>query len=411
MRTPTRTLAVAGVLTAALLVAGCGAGGVGGEGGDGGGEPSGKLLLQPAAAQGPNPFTRSAATAPSSPARTPRRDPSAPRTVSGGTPGLYGGTERVGSCAVERQIADLTADRSRTNAFAGVAGVSPAAVPDYLRRLAPVVLRADTRVTDHGYRDGRASGFQSVLQAGTAVLVDDRGVPRVRCACGNPLTPPVPLRSGAVVDGRPWSGYRPAQVIVVTPGEQVMTELTIIDSARHTWIERRIDHDCRHDHVVPPPRPEPPTPTPAPTASPGDGTPFAPLRPAPDCASPTAPVVPGTTVPVAPGTTAPGEPYDERCPASTGTTALPPATMPPATMPPATLPPATRPPATPPETPEVPSDGARPAVPVDPETEIGPETVPDTPDLPDGGGLIPDEPAAPTGAGTLLDSPTDIFGV
>ncbi|PZT71125.1 hypothetical protein DN402_02310 [Streptomyces sp. SW4] len=50
------------------------------------------------------------------------------------------------------------------------------------------MLRADTRVTGHGLRGGRPVGGQAVLQAGTAVLVDDRGVPRVRCAGGNPLT-------------------------------------------------------------------------------------------------------------------------------------------------------------------------------------------------------------------------------
>ncbi|EFH29027.1 MULTISPECIES: DUF6777 domain-containing protein [Streptomyces] len=201
MRTPTRTLVTACALAAALLVAGCG-----GAGDENSVEATGELFLQPAQAQGPSPFTRSAATTAAPLTRTPRLDPTAPRTVSGGTPGLYGGTERVGSCDVPRQIVDLTADPSRTRAFAQVAGVSPAAVPDYLRGLAPVVLRADTRVTDHGYRGGKASGFQAVLQAGTAVLVDNRGVPRVRCACGNPLTPPVAMRSGAVVSGQPWSG-------------------------------------------------------------------------------------------------------------------------------------------------------------------------------------------------------------
>src|SRR6185436_18143448 len=34
-------------------------------------------------------------------------------------------------------------------------------------------------------------GFLAVLRRGTAVLVDDEGVPRVKCYCGNPLLPPV----------------------------------------------------------------------------------------------------------------------------------------------------------------------------------------------------------------------------
>ncbi|MFF7639683.1 DUF6777 domain-containing protein [Streptomyces canus] len=387
MRTPTRTLVAACVLAAALLVAGCG-----GAGDESSAEATGELLLQPAQAQGPRPFTRSAATTAAPHTRAPRPDSAAPRTVSGGTPGLYGGTERVGSCDVPRQVDDLTAAPSRTRAFAQVAGVSPASVPDYLRGLAPVVLRADTHVTDHGYRGGRASGFQSVLQAGTAVLVDNRGVPRVRCACGNPLTPPVAMRGGAVISGQPWSGYRPAQVIVVTPSEQLVTDITIIDLVGNSWIERRIDHDCRHDHVVPPPTPEPPTPT-APagdSASPDTSFGADPQRPAPDCPTPTALATPGATVTPGPTTTPTGKPYDEGCHAPTAT-GTPPST-------------------TRPGTPVVPPDGTRTTGPVDPGTGIGPETVPDTPDLPDGGGLIPDEPAAPTGTDTVFDSPTDVFG-
>jgi hypothetical protein len=385
VRRPTRTLVTACALAAALLVAGCG-----GAGGENSAEATGELFLQPARAQGPSPFTRSAAIAAAPLTRTPRLDPTAPRTLSGGTPGLYGGTERVGSCDVPRQIDDLTADPSRTRAFAQVAGVSPAAVPDYLRGLAPVVLRADTRVTDHGYRGGRASGFQSVLQAGTAVLVDNRGVPRVRCACGNPLTPPVAMRGGAVISGQPWSGYRPTQVIVVAPSEQLVTDITIIDLADHSWIERRIDHDCRHDHAVPPPTPEPLTPTAPPGDSASPDTPFGadPQRPAPDCPTRTATATPGATVTPDPTATPTAKPYDEACPAPTGT------------------PPAPKRPGTP----VLPPDGTRTTVPVDPGTGIGPETVPDTPDLPDGGGLIPDEPAAPTGTGTVFGSPTDVFG-
>lgn len=364
MRTPTRTLVTACALAAALLVAGCGVDG----GGDNTAAARGELFLQPAAAQGPDPFTRSAAITPPPLTRTPPRDPDAPRTVSGGTPGLYGGTVRVAGCDVARQIDDLTSDRSRTNAFAQVAGIPPASVPDYLRGLAPVVLRADTRVTDHGYRDGRASGRQSVLQAGTAVLVDDRGVPRVRCACGNPLTPPVEIRGGVVVGGQPWPGYRLARTVVVAPSAQVITDIRIIDLVDHSWIERRIDHDCRHDHVVPRPRPQPSTL--------GDGTPLTPESAARDCGTPTPTPTPTATVkPTVPTTPPPAMRHPTR-----------------------------------PGTPVVPPGGTRTTAPADPETGIGPETVPDTPDLPDGGGLIPDAPAEPAGADAVFGSPTHVFG-
>ncbi|MFC8427188.1 DUF6777 domain-containing protein [Streptomyces sp. NPDC057253] len=380
MRRPTGTLVTVCALVAALLVTGFGR-----DGDRSAAEPPGELLLQPAAARGPDPFTRSAviptATAPatvSAVTRTPQRDATTPRSVSGGTPGLYGGTAGAGSCDVERQLADLTADRRKVNAFAQVASVSPASVPRHLRGLAPVVLRADTRVTDHGYRAGRASGFQAVLQPGTAVLVDTRGVPRVRCAGGNPLTPPRAPRDGGSVDGRPWPGYRPERVIVIAPAERPVTDITILDSVHGAWIERRIDHDCRYDHVVPLPLPEPSPPVAVPGEHPSDSA------------------SPGLSV----GADPPGparECHEDAC--------LPISSVPWATPMPT--------PTTHPRTPAAPPPGT--TTPEDPGTGIGPEAVPDTPDLPDGGGLIPDDPDDPdspaTRTGAVLDSPTHHFGV
>ncbi|GLX50335.1 hypothetical protein Shyhy01_32850 [Streptomyces hygroscopicus subsp. hygroscopicus] len=230
-----------------------------------------EVFLQPAAEQGPNPFTASTATGPAGPG-TPRptgtgrtADASAPpaglavaplaaaRALSGGTPGLYSGSARVAGCDVERQIGGLTSDPARGDAFARTAGVPRADLPGYLRGLTPVLLRADTRVTNHGYRDGQVAGYQAVLQAGTAVLVDNRGVPRVRCACGNPLRPPEEARGGVGARGTAWSGYRPNQVIVVTPAPQAVGSLTLLDAGTNTWIERRVGPDVRKDRLVAPP--------------------------------------------------------------------------------------------------------------------------------------------------------------
>ncbi|MGI5460073.1 DUF6777 domain-containing protein [Streptomyces sp. CA-249302] len=390
MRTVTKTLATACALSAALLVAGCG--------GDGGKDTKsgGEVFLQPVAAQGPDPFTRSTATSTATPPPVTRtRQPTGPsqgiRSISGSTPGLYGGTERVGSCDVNRQIDQLTSDQARARAFAQVEGVSTASIPSYLRGLAPVALRADTRVTNHGFRGGRATGFQSVLQAGTAVLVDNRGVPRVRCACGNPLKPAVAQQGGHGTNGRPWTGYRPTQVIVVTPAPQVITNITIIDIVNNTWIERPIGHDVHHDHVVPPPLPVTPSTSLAPSsssasaspgrssASPSDEESSSPSGSPTDCVTPTVTVTPGATDDVQ--TEEPTvEPTD--CPTAT-VTATPP------TGPPTSVTPSPR--TTVPGQPQSPSD------------EIGPQTVPDTPDVPDGGGLIPDD------TGSIFDSPTDVF--
>ncbi|GAA2227003.1 DUF6777 domain-containing protein [Streptomyces nogalater] len=275
---PTRTLVTAGVLSAAVLAAGCaGAGVKQARVGD-------LVFLQAAGERGPAPFTDSAATGPTaaeSPrigARTSAGELAAPlraaRTLSGATPGLYRGTPRVARCDTERHIRYLAADPSKADVFAGVVGVRRAALPAYLRGLTPVVLGADTRVTNHAYQGHRADDYQAVLQAGTAVLVDDRGLPRVRCACGNPLAPPAPTRGGAGARGTPWPGYRPNKVIVVSPAPRAVTSLLLVDAGHRTWTERRTGHDVRRDRVVPPPAHTTtgPSPTPRTTTGPSPTT-------------------------------------------------------------------------------------------------------------------------------------------
>ncbi|MDK1342466.1 hypothetical protein QNO09_03895 [Streptomyces sp. 378] len=279
VRTPTGTLLLACVLSGALLLSGCG-GGTTGHGDDAGTRED--LLLQPAAAPGPDPFTDSTALTAATPSPAPRTPSgtgrtvtarSGPRSLSGGTPGLYAGAERTSSCDIGRQIGHLTRDRARGRVFARIAGVPPASVPDYVRALTPVVLRADTRVTGHGFRADRLTRHRSVLQAGTAVLVDDRGVPRVRCACGNPLRPPTAPRGTPVTRGVPWPDYRPGEVINVTPAPRRVADFTIIDLTGRIWIERRTGHDVRHDRALPPPlrstaRPESPRASPPPVRRP-----------------------------------------------------------------------------------------------------------------------------------------------
>ncbi|WP_307852212.1 DUF6777 domain-containing protein [Streptomyces sp. b94] len=297
MRTPLGPFVSACLLSMALLAAATGCG-VAGADGDPAAAADGVLHFQPVAAQGPDPFTDSTAVSRATPppaVRTPRpvsADAASValdglRPLSGGTPGLYGGIRHVGSCDVTRQIGRLAAHPARTRAFAGVAGVSAAALPTYLRGLTPVVLRADTRVTNHGYRDGRAAGYQAVLQSGTAVLVDDRGVPRVRCACGNPLKAPAAAGDEPVTRGTPWPGYRPSEVIVVTPAPRAITDLTLVSTVDDTWIGRRLGHDTRHDRPVPTPAWVTGAPTPAPSSPPT--TPPADTPTTPPADTPTTP--------------------------------------------------------------------------------------------------------------------------
>ncbi|MGW1893628.1 DUF6777 domain-containing protein [Streptomyces sp. NPDC002004] len=349
-RLPTTIRAVcatAFAISAALFGAGCAATGSGAVAADGQ-----EVFLQPVGDPGPDPFTASTATNTRIPpplTQVPRTAPSGtplpgrrPVLVSGAAPGLYAGTRGRPGCDVEKQIRLLRADPAAARAFAATAGVSPSALPGYLRGLTPVVLRADTNVTNHGFKDGRAAGFQAVLQAGTGVLVDDRGVPRVRCACGNPLTKPAGtgFNPNAPRQGAAWPGFRPSAIVIVVPAPQVVTNITIINIVTNTLIERPVGNDGSKDRPAPSPspsaspRPSPstsPSTSPSPstsaspsTAPPSPGTsPPAPQTPSasPSTAAPSASTgtsspsqtpSPGTTPESSPGLTRPGPPQPEQ---------------------------------------------------------------------------------------------------
>ncbi|WP_175551542.1 DUF6777 domain-containing protein [Geodermatophilus amargosae] len=149
--------------------------------------------------------------------------------VTGDEPGLYGGSgEEV--CDVAAMTAFLAEHPDRAAAFADVQDVPTEGIGEHLASLTPVVLRFDTAVTNHGFVDGRATPFQSVLQAGTAVLVDDSGVPQVRCVCGNPLDPPA-SRPSPEYRGDPWPGFTPATVVVVESSPTPVSALVVVDQA------------------------------------------------------------------------------------------------------------------------------------------------------------------------------------
>ncbi|MEV7561348.1 DUF6777 domain-containing protein, partial [Streptomyces sp. NPDC089795] len=246
----------------------------------------GEVFLQPVAATGPDPFTESTVTKdappppespPPSPQGTgtgqvsPSASPTGPvgtRSVSGSAPGVYGGTRNVASCDVEQLIGSLGADPPRNAAFASALGLQPAAVPGYLRSLTSVQLRMDTRVTNHGYRDGKLVPYQAVLQAGTAVLVDDRGVPRVRCACGNPLGPPVALKAAPKRFGQTWPSYQPTKVVAIAPAPTVITKIVIYDHRDNQWYERPKGEHHQQGGKPRPDRPIPPPPVPTPPLTP-----------------------------------------------------------------------------------------------------------------------------------------------
>ncbi|MGW3242382.1 DUF6777 domain-containing protein [Streptomyces sp. NPDC001070] len=229
----------------------------------GGTKGGGEIFLQNAAAAGPDPFTPSTAGK-SGTAVTPTITPnesSAPGgtlKVSGAHPGLYSGKQNEAACDVEKQIAYLTKDPARGKAFADTLHVKQSDLPSHLRSLTPVQLNWDTRVTSHGFKDGKVTDYQAILQAGTPVLVDNRGVPAVRCTCGNPLTAPDAVNGTPTYSGRQWDTFRAAGLVAVVPSDKPMKTLTLYDQDSKRWFERPSGKvEGKHDHKVETPKGQP----------------------------------------------------------------------------------------------------------------------------------------------------------
>ncbi|QDY80692.1 hypothetical protein FQU76_01845 [Streptomyces qinzhouensis] len=285
----------------------------GGSGGSGS-SSSREVFLQAAGSTGPDPYTASTAqesTPPQQPAQPTGPPPGGNtiRAVSGATPGLYGGTQQRSSCDVEKQIGYLSADQAKNKAFAGVLGLAPGAVPDYLRALTPVQLRIDTRVTNHGWRDGASTAYQAVLQAGTAVLVDAWGMPRVRCACGNPLTPPQAIGGTPRTTGDSWPGYRAELVVIVDPAPGELGQLTVFDATDGKWFTRPTGSGGSADRPTAPPAQKLPS-SPPPSIEPSASASASPSQPgsAPPSQPPSAPAASTPAVESPPINSAPAAP-------------------------------------------------------------------------------------------------------
>ncbi|MFJ1932131.1 DUF6777 domain-containing protein [Kitasatospora sp. NPDC088160] len=229
-----------------------------------------EVALQAPADPGPDPFTPSVETqgvsAPA-PAQAPQSaqaaqsgpggrstaaSPAVIHSVEGSSAGLYGGTMTKPSCDTERLIG-MVSSGDAGRAWASAAGVQQSDVPSYLRSLTSAYLRVDTRVTNHNYKSGAVVEYQSALQAGTAVLVDAQGVPRVRCSCGNPLKPPV-LVSDAKYTGKAWAGFHPTTLVVVVPAPQPVTEIILVNIETGGWFSRLTGRIDVVDRNVGPPK-------------------------------------------------------------------------------------------------------------------------------------------------------------
>ncbi len=200
-----------------------------------------ELQLEAVGVRGPDPFTDSVAVAEVAVATdvslTDGTTPDGETNADGTQPGLYGGT-RSESCNTVALVEFLQANPDKAAAWASVFGIGVEAIPDFVAGLTPVVLRVDTRVTNHGFGAGTPTAYQAVLQSGTAVLVDRTGVPRVKCNCGNPLAEPGALPTSLsdaaaagvlTTSGTAWDGFDPTGVVIVTGGASPLNDFTVVD--------------------------------------------------------------------------------------------------------------------------------------------------------------------------------------
>jgi hypothetical protein len=161
------------------------------------------------------------------------------RQILGSQEQLYGGISGGSNCRRDELTAALAgagAERTLPWAAALTAGGSPSSllpadVSRYVAGLTPVLLRHDTRVTEFQVVGTRMLPFQALLQAGTAVLVDAAGMPRVRCASGSPLLPPRAIDGEPSYTGPVWSGFGPSEGVTIVPAQETIHEFGLLDSA------------------------------------------------------------------------------------------------------------------------------------------------------------------------------------
>lgn len=202
-----------------------------------------EIVLDAAAEVGADPFSADpfaseppvVSTTTTAPTTTAAPTTAAP-SVSAATPGLYGGTQEVGRCDAEQLTAFLEANPDKAAAWVAALNADPGLrwtggalkvsdIRAYVGTLTSLILMADTRVTNHGFAGGTANQIQSVLEAGTAVLVDPFGVPRARCYCGNPLIPAKVTSPTATFTGTPWPGFEPNKVVTLTGTPEAIRDL------------------------------------------------------------------------------------------------------------------------------------------------------------------------------------------
>ncbi|MFT7598377.1 MAG: hypothetical protein ACI8TP_001298 [Acidimicrobiales bacterium] len=304
------------------------------------------------------------------------------KVVAGATPGLYGGTSSRPSCD-RKDLAEALTDSQRAGTWTGVFGIDAEDLVDYLGGLTPVQLQVDVRVTDHRFVQGSVAARQAVLQAGSPVLIDANGVPRVRCLSGSPILGPVGGSQLEIVDV-PWIDFDEERLVRIVPSA-AQRSFSVVQASTGHLVDRPIGTDGAADTFLSDPTDGAgPGVVSAPSpveddefAAPSVSTPV-PVTPTPQAEEPEIPT-PSAGGQIEPQT-------DSAAPPPQGPVAVPQVPSPPVT--------------TDQNTAEGVPDGPEPATPEPPAPETPDPGDPETPDPDDPEPTVPDpaepEPAEPT---------------
>ncbi|MET7698296.1 DUF6777 domain-containing protein [Streptomyces sp. NPDC005485] len=151
--------------------------------------------------------------------------------------GVFGGSTKPGTCLVTKLRKFLTdpGNSAKAREWAKVLDIRQDQIGKYIDKLTPVVLRHDTLVQNHDFKGGKSVSYDSLLQAGIAILVDQQGLPAVKCSCGNPLRPFTHSADKISVKfehgNKKWKSYKPhdAMVVQAPPGDAKVDRLQLID--------------------------------------------------------------------------------------------------------------------------------------------------------------------------------------
>ncbi len=194
------------------------------------------------------------------------------RTVSATVPGVFGGSLNEQTCDKNQLVTFLNSEPAKAQAWASILAMDPDNIAAYVDSLTGVNLGADTRVLDHGFSDGKLVARQAVLQRGTAVLIDSRGVPRVDCFSGNPLRQPT-IEGDETFVGTPWPSFNQTEVVVIEDASDDVAEFELVSVDDGTSFTRPAGTTGAADasasasaeiEATPEPTPVPTTPTPVP---------------------------------------------------------------------------------------------------------------------------------------------------